>query len=84
MWTYTSATFKGSASNPQPGDSVTVTLQEDSDPDNVLEHLLTWGFDGKLTKATFVAMVKREVKAHLLALNAAPTPNDATSVFDPA
>ena len=83
-WAYSSATFRGSKANPQPGHSVTVTLQDASDQDNVLEKQFTWGFDGTKSKAQFVAMVKQEVRAHVQALNGGAAAGDATSVFDPS
>ena len=83
-WAYTSATFNGSKADSQPGHSVTVTIQEDSDPEDVQEREFTYTFDGSKTKAQFVAMVKQEVKAHLAQLNGALASGDATADFDPS
>lgn len=83
-WSYQGATFRGDKTDPQPGHSVTVLLQEDSDPEDVQEREFTYTFDGSKTKAQFVAMVKQEVKAHLAQLNGALASGDATADFDPS
>ena len=83
-WAYSSAVFNGSKSDPQPGHSVTVLLQEDSDPEDVQEREFTYTFDGSKTKGQFVAMVKQEVKAHLVHLNGGLAEGDATSEFEPS
>ena len=82
-WTYKSAAFHGNKANPQPGHNVVVTIQEASDPENVLEKQFTYTFDGKKTKAQFVTMVRQEIKAHIQALNANLSEENVTSEFDP-
>ena len=82
-WTYASASFVGDKADPQPGASVTVTIQEASDPENVQTRELTWGFDGKKTKAQFVVMVKGEVRAYLQHLDAGGSVADVSSEFEP-
>ena len=81
-WSYQSASFRGSKVNPQPGDSVTVMLVDDSEEPQTRQ--FTYGYDGTKTKAQFVAMVKQEVKAHLAQLNGALASGDATADFDPS
>ena len=82
-WAYTAATFHGSKADPQPGHSVTVTIQEASDPEAVQERQFTYTFDGSKTKGQFVAMVRQEIKAHIQTLNAGLPEGDATSEFEP-
>ncbi len=74
-WRYSKAT--------QRGNNVMVVLVDDSDPDNVQERHLNYGYDGSVTKAEFIAMVKREVKAWLQHLNASETEIDITDQVDP-
>ena len=83
-WKYNRATFHGSKTNPQPGNYVTVYIQDDADPEPALHELShTFTFDGTKTKLHFAAIVKQEIKAHIAALNAALQEADATSEFDP-
>ena len=80
-WTYKEAVFYGDKVNPVPGDSVQVVLETDAEEPETRE--FTYGYDGKKTKADFVAMVKAEVKAHLQHLNRASAGDDVSSVFEP-
>ena len=80
-WSYKEAVFYGDKVNPEAGDSVTVVLETDGEEPEVKK--LTYGYDGKQTKAQFVAMVRAEVKAHLQHLNQASAGEDVTADFEP-
>ena len=82
-WRYKAARIKGNKQNPQRGDAVTIVLEDTSDAENVLTKELVYGFDGEKTKARFVAMVRAEVKAHILHLNTSTAEDDVTDVFNP-
>lgn len=43
----------------------------------------TWTYDGKQTKAQFVAMVKGEIRAHLQHLNARRPEDDVSGLLQP-
>jgi hypothetical protein len=81
-WQYTSASIVGTKADPQPGDTITVTIQ---DTGSARSADFTWTFDGQMDKAAFTAMVKREtgfMVDHMNALSAAPV--DCTEDFRPA
>lgn len=80
-WTYKEAFFYGDKINPTPGNSVRVILENDADEPVTSE--FAYGYDGKKTKAEFVAMVRGEIRAHLQHLNSGAVGEDVTDVFEP-
>jgi hypothetical protein len=83
MWTYNQATIYGSKASPQPGDHVIVELRENSSPGSPQYEHLIYTFDGTKNKAQFVAMVRQEIKAYLLQLNATQAAEDITEELRP-
>ena len=82
-WKYRGAVLYGNAADPQKGDRVVVSIEDDADPENVQTKEFPWTFDGTQSKAAFIAMVKQEMKAHLQHLNRATESEDASAVFEP-
>ena len=80
-WKYKGANFYGDNADPVAGDSVTMVLETDAEEPEVKE--FTYGYDGKQSKAKFIAMVRAETKAHLQHLNRASAGEDVTAVFAP-
>ena len=63
---------------------IVVTIEDDSDPENVQERVFVWSypaFDGQ-TAAQFLAMVRGEVIAHLRRLNAGAGEEDISDQFE--
>lgn len=68
----------------QKGDSVTVYLTENADPENPQRKQMAWPYHADQTPTEFRNMVKAEIKAHLRALNRKQSFHDVTQAFTPA
>jgi hypothetical protein len=67
------------------GETFTVYLKNDDDPENVLSRELTWTYDpdDSMTKKQFTRMIRREVKIWLDHLNREEAEKDVTEELQP-
>ena len=85
VWKYDKARFFGTKTAPKTGDKVKVRLVDNTDPENPIEEIMTWGFDAadELNAVQFRDMVKGEVIAHLAHRNRKPQVSDVSNEFAP-
>lgn len=82
MWKYKRATRKIISTSPTKVSTITMLIEDDSDPNFIIQETFTFTNDN-MSENRFRAMVRRETKSYIDSLNISIPDDDVTDILRP-